>query len=268
MSIGGATFTQPSSFIAKKELHMANLAGKVALVTGGSRGIGAAIAKRLAADGARVAITYAQNDAAAQTLVEEIKTAGGTAAAFGADAAEADAVVSAVEETEKRFGSLDILVNNAGTVIGKTFEETSIEEIDRIFAINLRGALVATKAALRHLPNGGRIIMIGSTAGEYVGSPGLVTYAASKGALRLFSQALARELGERAITVNTIQPGPTNTDLNPASDPVAAPKMLAETALKRYGHVDEIAALVAFVAGPESTFITGASLTIDGGRNA
>ena len=247
---------------------MANLSGKVALVTGGARGIGAAIAKRFAADGARVAITYAQNDAAAQRLVQEIMAAGKKAAAFRADAADAGAVAFAVEETVKRFGGLDVLVNNAGTVIGKRFEETTLDEIDRLFSINLRGALIATQAALRYLPNGGRIISIGSCAGEYVGSPGLVTYAASKGALKMFSQALARELGERAITVNTIQPGPTDTDLNPASDPIAAPKMLADTALKRYGHVDEIAALAAFVAGPESGFITGASLTVDGGTNA
>jgi len=247
---------------------MASLTGKVALVTGGSRGIGAAIAKRLAAEGARVAITYSQNDAPARRLVEELAAAGGEVTAIRADAAEADAVVSAVEATVKHFGQLDVLVNNAGTVIGKRFEDTTLDEIDRLFDINLRGALVATRAALRHLPNGARIITIGSCAGDHVGSPGLVTYAASKGALKMFSQALARELGERAITVNTIQPGPTDTDLNPASDPVAAPKMRADTSLKRYGHVDEIAALVAFVAGPESGFITGASLTIDGGTNA
>jgi 3-oxoacyl-[acyl-carrier protein] reductase len=254
--------------IIREELHMANLTGKVALVTGGSRGIGAAIAKRLAAEGACVAITYAQNDAPAHRLVQEIGASGGEATAIRADAAEADAVVAAVEEAAKRFGRLDVLVNNAGTVIGKPFEQTTLDEMDRLFDINLRGALIATQAALRHLPNGGRIITIGSCAGEYVGSPGLVTYAASKGALKMFSQALARELGERAITVNTVQPGPTDTDLNPASDSVAAPKMRAGTALKRYGHVDEIAALVAFVAGPESGFITGASLTIDGGTNA
>jgi 3-oxoacyl-[acyl-carrier protein] reductase len=247
---------------------MTNLTDKVALVTGGSRGIGAAIAKRLATDGACVAITYAQDSAAAARVVKEIETKGGRATAIRANAADAAAVTVAVERTVSTFGRLDVLVNNAGTVISKPFEMTTLEEMDRVVAINLRGVLVASHAALKHLRKGGRIIMIGSCAGERVGAPNLVTYAATKGAVKLFTQALACEVGSRGITVNNVQPGPTDTDLNPASHPTAAPQMLANTAVKRYGHVDEIAALVAFVAGPEAAFITGTSLTIDGGTNA
>ncbi len=246
---------------------MTNLTGKVALVTGGSRGIGAAIAKRLAAEGARVAITFTEKADSATQVVAETETAGGEAVAIRADAADAATVMAAVDNTIGHFGGLDILVNNAGTVIAKPFEETTLDEMDRVVGINLRGAFVATQAALRHLPSGGRIISIGSCAGERVGAQNLVTYAATKGALKMFTQALACELGERAITVNNIQPGPIDTDLNPAADPVSA-KMRADTALKRYGQVGEIAALVAFVAGPDSSFITGASLTIDGGTNA
>ena len=246
---------------------MSKLNEKVALVTGGSRGIGAAIAKRLAADGASVAITYAKDANAASAVVKAIESAGGKALAIQADAADAAAVKGAVEKTVATLGRLDVLVNNAGTAIPKTFEETTLAEMDRMVNINVRGTLVATQAALKYMKSGGRIIMIGSCVGERILTPGLVAYSATKGAVKMFTQGLSREVGSRGITVNNVQPGPIDTDLNPASGDWAVPQKAA-TALGRFGHVDEVAALVAFVAGPESSYITGASLTVDGGVNA
>ena len=243
------------------------LEGKIALITGGSRGIGAAIAKRLAADGAKVAITYTKGADAAVAVVKAIERAGGKAIAIQADAADADAGKAAVEKTFATFGRLDVLVNNAGTAIPKAFVDSTLEEMDRVLDINVRGVFVATQAALKHMTDGGRIIMIGSAVGERAVAPGLVPYAATKGAVKMFTQALSRELGSRGITVNNVQPGPIDTDLNPAAGEWAEPQ-LANTALKRYGHVDEVAALVSFVAGPEAAYITGANLTIDGGTNA
>jgi 3-oxoacyl-[acyl-carrier protein] reductase len=240
---------------------------KVALVTGGSRGIGAAIAKRLAADGASVAITYAKDASAASAVVKAIERDGGRAIAIQADAANVEAVKSAVEKVFATFGRLDVLVNNAGMAIPKAFEETTLEEMDRVIDINVRGVFVTTQAALKHMNDGGRIIMIGSAVGERVLTPGLVPYSATKGAVKIFTQALSRELGGRGITVNNVQPGPIDTDLNPASGDWAVPQK-AVTALNRYGHVDDIASMVAFVAGPESSYITGANLTVDGGMNA
>jgi 3-oxoacyl-[acyl-carrier protein] reductase len=243
------------------------LGEKVALITGGSRGIGAAIARRLAADGAKVAITYTKGADAAASVVKEIEHDGGTALAIQADAADADAVKAAVEKTVATFGRLDVLVNNAGTAIPKPFEEATLEEMDRVLDINVRGVYVATQAALRHMKSGGRVIMIGSAVGERVAAPGLVPYAGTKGAVKMFTQALAREIGSRGITVNNVQPGPIDTELNPAAGEWAVPQKAA-TALDRYGRVEEIAAMVAFVAGPESSYITGANLTVDGGMNA
>jgi 3-oxoacyl-[acyl-carrier protein] reductase len=244
-----------------------SLANKVALVTGGSRGIGAGIAKRLAADGASVAITYSKGADAAASVVKAIETAGGKALAIQADGTNAAAVQKAVEQTVATFGQLDVLVNNAGTAIPKPFEEATLEELDQVIDLNLRGILLTTQAALKHLPEGGRIIMIGSCLGERTMTPGLAAYSATKAAVKLFTQGLSREVGTRGITVNNVQPGPIDTDLNPAAGDWAAPQ-IANTALKRYGHVDEVAALVAFVAGPEASYITGANLTVDGGTNA
>jgi 3-oxoacyl-[acyl-carrier protein] reductase len=252
---------------SKRGDPMSKLAKKVALVTGGSRGIGAAIAKRLAADGATVAITYSKDANSASKVVKEIEQAGGKAVAFQADAANAEAVKSAVEKTVSALGDIDILVNNAGTAFPKKFEDATLEEIDRVIDINIRGVMVATLAALKHMKDDGRIIMIGSCVGERLMTPGLVPYSATKGAVKMFSQGLSREVGNRGITVNNIQPGPIDTDLNPAAGEWAVPQK-ANTALNRYGKVEEVAALVAFVASPEAAYITGANLTVDGGTNA
>ena len=246
---------------------MSKLANKVALVTGGSRGIGAAIAKRLAADGASVAITYAKDVNAASAVVKAIEGSGGKALAIKADAADPKAINAAIEKTVAILGRLDVLVNNAGTAIPKPFEQTTLEEMDQMINLNFRGVLVATQAALKHLNDNGRIIMIGSCVGERMMTPGLAAYSATKGAVKMFTQGLSREVGGRGITVNNVQPGPIDTDLNPAAGEWAAPQK-AVTALKRYGTADEVAALVSFVAGPESSYITGANLTVDGGTNA
>lgn len=246
---------------------MTHLANKVVLVTGGSRGIGAAVARRLAEDGASVAITYAQDGAAASAVVKSIELKGRSAIAIQADSTDVEAVKRAVDKAVATFGRLDVLVNNAGTAIPKPFAETTLADMDRMININLRGTLAATQASMQHMQVGGRIIMIGSSVGERVLTPGLVAYAATKGAVKMFAQGLAREMGSRGITVNNVEPGPIDTNLNPASGDWATPQK-SFTALNRYGSVDEVAALVSFVAGPESSYITGANLTVDGGTNA
>jgi 3-oxoacyl-[acyl-carrier protein] reductase len=243
------------------------LDGKVALVTGASRGIGAAIAKHLAADGASVAITYAKDAKSAAAVVAAIEANGGKALAIQADSIDAAAIRGAVAKTVEALGGLDILVNNAGTAVPKPFEESTLEEFDLMINLNFRATMVATQEALKHIKTGGRIIMIGSCVGERMMTPGLVAYSATKGAVKMFTQGLAREIGPRGITVNNIQPGPIDTDLNPASGDWAAPQK-AMTSLGRYGTVDEVAALVAFVASPAAAYITGANLTVDGGTNA
>jgi 3-oxoacyl-[acyl-carrier protein] reductase len=246
---------------------MSNLSGKVAFVTGGSRGIGAAIARRLAADGASVVITFAKDAGAASTVVKTIEADGGKALAVQADSTDTDAVKSAMHKAVAKYGRLDVLVNNAGTATPKPFEETTLAEMDRVIDINLRGTLAATQVALKHMKSGGRIIMIGSCVGERVLTPGLVAYSATKGAIKMFTQGLSREVGARGITVNNVEPGPIDTDLNPAAGDWAVPQT-AVTALGRYGKVEEVAALVSFIAGPESSYITGSNLTVDGGTNA
>jgi 3-oxoacyl-[acyl-carrier protein] reductase len=243
------------------------LDGKIALITGGSRGIGAAIAKRLASDGAHVAITYSKDAGSASAIVKSIEGNGGKAVAIQADAVDPEAIKAAVEKAVSTLGGLDILVNNAGVAIPKPFEQATLEELDRVLDINVRGTFIATQAALKHMKSGGRIIMIGSCVGERMVTPGLAAYSATKGAVKMFTQGLSREVGSRGITVNNVQPGPIDTDLNPASGEWAVPQK-AMTSLNRYGTVNEVAALVAFIASPESSYITGANLTVDGGTNA
>ena len=211
---------------------MSKLANKVALITGGSRGIGAAIAKRLAADGASIAITYAKDANAASAVVKAVESNGGKAIAIQADAADAKAINAAIEKTVATLGRLDVLVNNAGTAIPKPFEQTTLEEIDQMIDLNFRDN-VTTQAALKNMNDNGRIIMIGSCVGERNLTPGLAAYGATKGAVKMFTQGLSREVGSRGITVNNVQPGPIDTDLNlPAAGDWAAPQ-IAVTALKR-----------------------------------
>ncbi|MDO7898325.1 3-oxoacyl-ACP reductase family protein [Pseudomonas citrulli] len=243
------------------------LNGKVALVQGGSRGIGAAIVKRLAADGAAVAFTYVSSAAKAEELQHSITAAGGKALAIKADSADADAIRNAVAATVEAFGGLDILVNNAGVLAMGPLEEFSLEDFDRTLAINVRSVFVATQAAARHMTDSGRVINIGSTNADRMPFVGGAAYAMSKSALVGLTKGLARDLGPRGITVNNVQPGPVDTDMNPADSDFAS-SLMALMAIGRYGNVDEIASFVAYLAGPEAAYITGASLTIDGGFGA
>jgi 3-oxoacyl-[acyl-carrier protein] reductase len=244
------------------------LAGKVALVTGGSRGLGAAIAKRLAHDGAAVALTYTSSPQKADEVVRDIEAAGGKALAIRADSADVEAVKHAVAETVNTLGRLDILVNNAGVIAVAPIDQFSMEEFDRLVAINVKGVFVATQEAIRHMGEGGRVIMIGSVSSDLI-TPfvGFSVYALTKGAIASFTRGLARDLGSRGITVNNIQPGPIDTDMNPA-DSDFAEGMKKLTALGRYGQGDEVAGMVSYLASPEAAFVTGASLTIDGGFTA
>lgn len=247
--------------------HPTNLIGKVALVTGGSRSIGAAIAKRLAADGAAVAITYSASPDRAADVVSEIEAAGGKALAIAADAGNPDAVRSAVARTVEAFGRLDILVNNAGVAINAPIEAYRFEDYERMLAVNVTGVFVATQEAVRHMPAGGRIIHIGSSMTRYAAFPTASVYTLTKGAISGFNRSLVRDLGPKGITVNTVHPGPTDTDMNPADGPVAAivgPGM----AIGRYGQPSEIAHVVAFLASDEAAFVTGADIVADGGLTA
>lgn len=238
--------------------------GKVALVTGGSRSIGAAIAKRLAKEGAAVALTYVKGKEGADAVVAEIQAAGGKALAIQADSADAHAVAEAVESTVRSLGGLDILVNNAGILAFGPVDELTIEDFDRTIDVNVKAVFVAVKAAVPHLKRGGRIITIGSTNAERMPFVGGSVYAMSKAAVAGLTRGLARDLGPRGITVNTIQPGPVDTDMNPADGPFSD-MMKGLMALDRYARSEEIAGMVAYLASEESGFVTGASLMIDGG---
>jgi len=240
------------------------LKNKRALVTGGSRGIGAAIVKRLAKEGADVALTYSSSPDRANEVVEAAKALGVRALAIQADSAEATAVVGAVEKTVAELGGIDILVNNAGIAVMGPLDEFKLEDFDRILAVNVRAVFVASQAAARHMKEGGRIINIGSTNAERMPFVGGGVYAMSKSALQGLVQGLSRDLGPRGITINNVQPGPVDTDLNPATGEFAE-TMIKLMALPRYGTVDEIAAMVAYLAGPEAGYVTGANLMIDGG---
>ena len=237
---------------------------RAALVTGGSRGIGAAIARRLARDGLAVAITYASAQRKADEVVGEITAAGGKAIAIRADSADPREVQRAVEETVRAFGRLDVLVNNAGIAVIKPLEETTLDEFDRVAAVNVRAVFAAAQAAARHLREGGRIITIGSVNAERVPFTGGSVYAMSKAAVAGLTRGLARDLGPRGITVNVVQPGPIDTDMNPDDGPFAE-SLKSLLAVPRYGTSEEIAAAVGFLAGPEASYVTGACWTVDGG---
>jgi len=243
------------------------LSGQVAFVQGGSRGIGAAIVKRLARDGAAVAFTYVSSASKAEELVATITAAGGKALAIRADSADAVAVQHAIRQSVTGFGRLDILVNNAGVLVWGHLEELTLDDLDRTLAVNIRSVFVACQEAAHHMGKGGRIINIGSTNADRIPMAGGSVYAMSKSALVGLTKGMARDLGPRGITVNNVQPGPVDTDMNPA-DGESAEQLKGMMALARYGKDDEIASFVAYLAGPEAGYVTGASLTIDGGFSA
>ncbi|WP_226583069.1 SDR family oxidoreductase [Acuticoccus sediminis] len=243
------------------------LAGKRALVTGAARGIGAAIALKLAEDGADVAITYARSAEKAEALAAEIRALGRRAIAIQADAASPETAKAAVEQTVAALGGLDILVNNAGVLIAGAFSAQSLEEMDLQLNVNVRGVFVTTQVALEHIPNGGRVITIGSNAGLSVPFAGIAVYSATKSAMESFTRGLARELGPRDITVNLVRPGPIDTDMNPADGPLA-PSILPSLSIARYGKTREVAEAVAFLAGPGAAYVTGSGILVDGGISA
>ena len=243
------------------------LENKRALVTGGSRGIGAAIVKRLAREGAHVALTYVSKPEQANETAKAAQAHGVQAIAIQADSADAKAVVAAVERAASELGGIDILVNNAGIAVMAPVDDFRLEDFDRTVAVNLRAVFVATQAAVKHMASGGRVITIGSCNAERMPFAGGSVYAMSKAALVGLVKGLARDLGPRGITINNVQPGPVDTDMNPAHGEFAD-TLRKLMALPRYGTGDEIAALVAYLAGPEAGFVTGASLTIDGGFTA
>jgi 3-oxoacyl-[acyl-carrier protein] reductase len=241
---------------------------KRAFVTGGSRGIGAAIVRRLAREGADVAFTYARSPAQADAVAAAARASGGRVLALQADSADADALTAAIARAARELGGLDVLVNSAGVATMGPPDAFALADFDRTFAINVRAVFVAIQAALPHLPVGGRIVNIGSTNAERMPFAGGAVYAASKSALQGLVQGLARDLGPRGITINNVQPGPVDTDMNPANGEFAAVLKQNFLAVPRYGSVDEIAAFVAYLAGPEAGYITGANLMIDGGFSA
>lgn len=247
---------------------MKHLENKVALVTGGSRGMGAAIVKQLAAAGAKVAFTYVRSAAQAQTLAHAVEqSTGRKVLALQADNASHTALTAAVEKVASEFGGIDILVNNAGIYNAKPLEEQTAVDYDQTMDVNVKAVFMASLTALKHMKQGGRIISIGSNMADRVTGPGGTLYAMSKSALTGFTKGLSRELGPKGITVNLVQPGPIDTDMNPATG-AHADYLRLGISLGHYGDVSDVAGLVSFLAGPEGRFITGASLTIDGGYSA
>jgi 3-oxoacyl-[acyl-carrier protein] reductase len=243
------------------------LDGNVALVTGGSRGIGAAVADRLAADGADVALTYVRHGEQAERVAERVRERGRRALTIAADGADASAVAAAVERAADELGRIDVLVAGAGVYPYGPVEDVTLAELDHTLALHVRGVFVAAQAAARRMEGGGRVIAIGSCYADRVPIPGIALYAMSKAALGGLARGLARELGPRGITVNVVHPGPTDTDMNPADGDDAAPQA-AQTALGRFGTPAEIAATVAHLAGPGGRWVTGAEIAVDGGANA
>jgi 3-oxoacyl-[acyl-carrier protein] reductase len=245
----------------------APLAGKIALVTGGSRSIGAAIAKRLAADGATVALTYSSSPNKAAEVVADIEATGGTAVAIEADAGSPDAVRAAVVKTVSTFGAIDILVNNAGIALNAPIEDYKFEDYERMLAVNVTGVFVATQEAVRHMKSGGRIVHIGSSMQRYAAWGACSVYTLTKGAVAGFNRSLVRDLGPKGITVNTVHPGPTDTDMNPKDGPYSE-VLNGLIALGRYGESREIASVVAFLVREDASFVTGAEILADGGLTA
>ena len=243
------------------------LTGKTALVTGGSRSIGAAIVRRLAAEGAQVAFTYAGSAAQAEQVAAAIVAAGGRALALRADAGQPDEVRAAVARTVDTFGHLDILVNNAGIALGGPIEDIRFEDYQSMIAVNVTGVFVATQEAVRHMKDGGRIVHIGSSMTRYASFPGASLYTLTKGAITGFNRSLVRDLGPRGITVNTVHPGPTGADMNPADGELAR-RLTPQIAVGRYGQPNDIANVVAFLASPQAGFVTGADILADGGFTA
>ncbi|WP_327393137.1 3-oxoacyl-ACP reductase FabG [Streptomyces sp. NBC_01186] len=241
-----------------------SLHGKVALVTGGSRGIGAAVAQRLAAEGAQVALTYDTNAERAKETAERIEKNDGRAWTVRANLTDAESIRAAVDGTVAEFGRLDIVVNNAGTGTGGPLEEVELAELDRVLTVNVRGAYLVAQTAASQLAEGGRIINLGSCIADRVPFPGMTLYATSKAAITGLTQGLARELGPRGITVNQVAPGPTDTDMNPANGE-GAESQAALTSLGRYGTPEEVAHTVAHLATDGASYITGASFAVDGG---
>ncbi|MBB2148305.1 SDR family NAD(P)-dependent oxidoreductase [Pedobacter gandavensis] len=246
---------------------MKRLENKIAFVTGGSRGMGAAISKRLAAEGAHVVFTYSKSKAKAEAVAAEINVNGGQAQAVQADSIDPKALTAAIQQTIAELGPIDILVNNAGIYIGKEFKSHTLEDYEEIMAINVRAVYVASLAVVPHMSNHGRVITIGSNMAENSVSPQTTLYTMSKAALAGFTRGLARDLGAKGITVNLVQPGPINTDMNP-SDSDLADFLRSRMALSEYGTGDDVAGLVAFLASTEGKYITGTAITIDGGLNA
>ncbi|MCG8965278.1 MULTISPECIES: SDR family NAD(P)-dependent oxidoreductase [Streptomyces] len=245
-----------------------NLEGRTALVTGGNRGIGAAVSRRLTAHGADVALTFARNKDQAEEVAEELRAAGSRALAVAADAADPEAIREAVDTVAREFGRIDILVNNAGymDMSMPALAETSLEVLDRTLDVNTRGAFLTAQAAARHMGEGGRIVNISSCLATHVPGPGMTAYAMSKAALSGLTLGLARDLGPRGITVNQVAPGSIDTDMNPADGP-GADYQRSQNVFGRYGTADEIAHTVAYLVSPEAAFVTGAAIAVDGGSN-
>jgi 3-oxoacyl-[acyl-carrier protein] reductase len=247
---------------------MLALGSKVALVTGGSRGIGAAIVKRLSTEGAAVSFTYRTSRGCAEAIVQQVAKAGGNALAIRADSADEKQTRAAIDMTVEKYGRLDILVNNAGVETPGAIFDYTLEELDRSIAVNIRGLFVAMQEAIRHMGHGGRVINIGSISSDFMPLPGHAVYAMTKGAIASLTRGLARDLGTRGITVNNVQPGRIDTDLLRSAVGPNVENVRAAVALERLGTCDEVAGFVAFLAGPDAAFITGANLKVDGGTSA
>jgi len=241
-----------------------DLSNKIAFVQGGSRGIGAAIVSKLAEQGATVAFTYANSDQAANRLVDELSANGLKVRAIKADSSSSQEIIDAINKIVAEFGKIDILVNNVGIFIMNKIQDVTLEEIEKIMAVNIKSVIIASHEVAQHMPDYGRIINIGSINAERVPSAGLTLYSMTKSAIKGLTKGMARDLGERFITVNNIQPGPVDTDMNPADGEMAS-LLIDIMAIKRYGYKNEIAALVSWLCSEDAGYITGANINVDGG---